>query len=41
MTSFMKERVSNNFPWFNIIDTLRPADITGKKSRMQSDSDYG
>jgi transcriptional antiterminator/mannitol/fructose-specific phosphotransferase system IIA component (Ntr-type) len=31
MTSFMKERVSNNFPWFNIIDTLRPADITKEK----------
>jgi transcriptional antiterminator/mannitol/fructose-specific phosphotransferase system IIA component (Ntr-type) len=31
ITSFMKERVSNNFPWFNIIETLRPADITKEK----------
>ncbi len=31
VTSFMKERILENFPWFNIIDTLRPIDITPEK----------
>jgi mannitol/fructose-specific phosphotransferase system IIA component (Ntr-type) len=30
VTSFMQERILDNFPWFNIIDTLRPTDVRSK-----------